>query len=119
MTLIKVPRPPRSAYDPGRPLNALLKNQVEHLYEAERKLPSRYRSQIYINAIKTEGEAAEYIRAVTEAILAAHEDAAARRAKPARKRKGVIEIAPVADERAERKLASAKKKRRAKVGRKK
>jgi hypothetical protein len=119
MMLIKVPRPPKSAFDPSRPVNALLKNQIEHLYDAERKLPLRYRSQIYINAIKTEGEAAEYIRAVTEAIHAAHEDAAARRAKPVRKRKGVIEIAAVADERAERKRASAKKAKSAKRARKK
>ncbi len=117
MTVIKVPRPPKSAYDPTRPISALLKMQVEHLYEAEARLPSRYWTEIYPNAIKTEGEAAEYIRAVTEAIHNAHADAAQRRAKPAKKRKGVTEIAAVADERAERKRknrsrASAKKKKR-------
>jgi hypothetical protein len=112
MTVIKVPKPPRSAYDPNRPVSSLLKMQVEHLSEAEKRLPLRYRSEIYVNAIKTEGDAAEYIRQVTMGIHAAHADAAVRRAKPAKKRKGVIEIAAVADERAERKLrgrSSAKK----------
>jgi hypothetical protein len=68
MTLIKVPKPPRSAYDPNRPVSSLLKMQVEHLYEAEKRLPSRYRSEVYVNAIRTEGEAANYVRAVLQCI---------------------------------------------------
>jgi hypothetical protein len=110
MPTIKVPKPPASAADPGRPISSLLKMQVEHLYAAEQRLPMRYRSEIYVNAIKTEGEAANYIRAVTEAIHNAHADAAAQRAKPAPKRKPVTEIAAVADEPAERKLKSKTRK---------
>lgn len=113
MTVIKVQKPPKSAYDPSRPISTLLKMQIEHSHEAEKRLPSRYHSGIYVNAIKTEGEAANYIRAVTEAIHEAHADAerARRRPKP---RRGIA-IAAVADERAERKLkdkgrSSAKKK---------
>jgi len=75
MTLIHVPRPPKSAFDPNRPVNALLKAQMEHLHVAASKLPLKYRSDIYINAIKTEGEAAQYIREVTEAIHDAHNEA--------------------------------------------
>jgi hypothetical protein len=104
MTVIKVPRPPQTAYDPTRPASALLKMQVEHLYEAEQRLPSRYRSEVYVNAIRTEGEAANYVRAVTEAIHEAHVDAERVRRRPKRKRG--IEIAAVADERAERKRKS-------------
>jgi hypothetical protein len=104
MPLISVPKPAEAAFDPNRPVSALLKAQIEYLHVAERRLPPRYHTDVYINAIKTEGEAAEYIRAVTEAIHDAHADAAARRARPA-KRKGVIEIAAVADERAERRRA--------------
>ena len=52
--------------DPDRPANALLLAQVSHLQHAERRLPLRYRSEIYTHAIKTEGEAARYIREVTE-----------------------------------------------------
>ena len=96
MALIDVPRAPMSAYDPERPMSSLLKSQVEHLREAESKLPLRYRSELYVKAIKTEGEAARYIREVTEAIHKAHK--AAEGARRAPKRKPVIEIAAAADE---------------------
>jgi hypothetical protein len=124
MTLIHVPRP-QNAMNPDRPVNTLLKAQVLHLHDAESKLPVRQQTDVYINAIKTEGEAAEYIRRVTEAIHGAHEVAEAKRRKPVAKRKRVIEIAAVADESPARKRKSggkakkkAKKKRQARPGRK-
>jgi hypothetical protein len=122
MALIHVPRP-RNAMDPDRPVNALLKSQVLHLHDAESKLPVRHRTDIYINAIKTEGEAANYIRRVTEAIHAAHATAVAKRAPPVAKRKRVIEIAAVAEDRPVRKRTSvarskSKKKTKTKLGRK-
>ncbi|SRR5579871_584159 len=113
MALIQVPRP-KNGYDPNRPIGSLLRAQVEHLREAESKLPLRYRDEIdtYIKAIKTEGEAARYIQKVTEAIHEAHADAeharSARERKPAAARRRVIEIAAVADESAERKQKSAR-----------
>lgn len=119
MVLIRVPRP-KDAYNPDRPMGSLLKAQVEHLREAESKLPLRYRQEIdtYIKAIKTEGEAATYIRRVTEAIHEAHADAERVRRAPRRKKR-VIEIAAVADERAAHRAKSrvnkkAKKQRNAK-----
>ena len=117
MTVIKVPKPPQSAYDPNRPISALLKMQVEHLFEAERKLPTRYRSEVYINAIRTEGEAANYIRVVTEAIHAAHADAERLRRVP--KRKYGLEIAAVADVRAKGKPGSKRPKTGKKSGKRK
>lgn len=111
MTLIHVPRPPKSAYAPNRPVTSLLKSQVEHLHEAERNLPPRYHTDVYIKAIKTEGEASRYIREVTEAIHAAHQDAES--ARRARRRPRELEIAAVADERTE--LAQATKKSRARA----
>lgn len=114
MEVIHVPRPSKEAMDPDRPANALLLAQVSHLQHAERQLPLRYRSEIYTHAIKTEGEAASYIREVTEAIHQAHADAAKRRAKPARKRG--LEIAAAAAERPKR---SSKKKTKATKRRKK
>ena len=82
MAVIHVPSPDtKSAMNPDRPVNALLKAQVQHLHEAERNLPLRHRTDIYVNAIKTEGEAAEYIRQVTTAIHEAHEAAAAKRGR--------------------------------------
>jgi hypothetical protein len=116
MTVIKVPKPPQSAYDPNRPISALLKMQVEDLYEAERRLPTRYRSEIYVNAIRTEGEAANYIRVVTEAIHAAHADAERLRRVP--KRKYGLEIAAVADVSAKQRRSSAAKKKGKVRGRK-
>jgi hypothetical protein len=120
MTIIKVPRPPQSAMDPDRPVNALLLAQVHHLQHAERRIPLRYRTQIYVHAIKTEGEAALYIRQMTEAIHQAHRDAAVQRARRALKR--VSEIAAAAEERPPRKPKSGVKGRKisdGKRGRKK
>ena len=65
MTVIRVPKTPASAMNPDRPISGLLKNQIEHLQHAEFRLPIRDQTNIYINKIKTEGEAAEYIRQVT------------------------------------------------------
>jgi hypothetical protein len=85
MALIHVPRP-ENAWNPNRAVNALLKSQVLHLHETELRLPVRQQTDIYINAIKTEGEAAGYVRQVTEAIHAAHQTAAAKRARSRVKR---------------------------------
>jgi len=52
--------------------------QILHLREAEKKFPPQHHSNVYINAIKTEGEAAEYIRHVTATIHRLHEEAAPR-----------------------------------------
>src|SRR5258708_422724 len=62
MTIIPVPRPSQNAGNPDRPVSSLLLAQIQHLQHAERRLPLRYRSKIYTHAIKTEGEAARYIR---------------------------------------------------------
>ena len=96
MALITVPKPPKSAYNPDRPATSLLKAHVEHMREAESKLPIKYRSDFYTKAVRTEGEAAEYIRDVTEAIHEAHADAEKRRG--ARKKKRRFEIAAAAEE---------------------
>jgi len=63
MTTIHIPRiDPQSAMDRNRPVNALLKSQILHLHEAERRLPVRHHTDIYINAIKTEGKRGIYSR---------------------------------------------------------
>jgi len=89
MALIHVPRPPASAMNRDRPISSLLKSQLQHFRVAHRNLPRRYQSEFYVNAIKTEGEAAEYIRQVTEGIHKAHAAAAAKRARTTAKRKRV------------------------------
>ena len=114
MALITVPKPPKSAYDPNRPATSLLKAHVEHMREAESKLPIKYRSDFYAKAVRTEGEAAEYIRDVTEAIHEAHADAEKRR--QTRKRKLRFEIAASIDKTA--KTSTASRKRRTSAGKK-
>jgi len=119
MTVVYFPEP-NSKRDPARPVGSLLLAQVKHLREAEKSLPPRYHSGIFSHTIQTEGEAARYVRAVTEAIHSAHDDAAAQRMKKVTKRKRVIEIAAVADEAAERraKNRSRSKKKGGSRGRK-
>jgi hypothetical protein len=87
MTMIHVPRPAKSSLNLKRPVSSLILSQVEHMHTAEKRLPLRYRTEIYVNAIKTEGEAASYISQVTSAIHRAHSDAAKQRMKPVPKPK--------------------------------
>jgi hypothetical protein len=65
MDVIKVPKTPKSAYNPRRPASDLLKAQVEHL-EAASNLPgdaARRRRRP-----RTEGEAAKYIEELTRTL---------------------------------------------------
>src|SRR5215470_5941854 len=103
MTTIKVPRPPKRAHDPERPMTSLLKAQVEHLHDAERNLPLKYRTKKYVKAIKREGEAAAYIREVTESIHNAH-------AEVERARGRRLEIAAAAEKPARRSARKTKRK---------
>jgi hypothetical protein len=113
MEVIHVPRPStKKAMNPDRAVNALLLAQISHLQHAERRLPLRYRSEIYTHAIKTEGEAANYIREVTEAIHQAHADAAKQRAKRAPKRG--LAIAAAAEQSKSKSKARTKKAKPAK-----
>ena len=98
MTTIHVPRPPKSSMNPNRQASSLLITQVEQMHAAEKRLPLRYRTDIYTNAIRTEREAAKYIREVTEAIHRAHADSARLRIQRAPKRTRTLRIAAAADE---------------------
>lgn len=109
MSLIHVPKPSKSARNPNRPVSSLLRMQIEHLHEAEKRLPLRYRTAIYVNAIKTEGDAARYIRETTEAIHAAHEAAARARRASGRKRERELTVAN--ERRPARKRATKMKKK--------
>jgi hypothetical protein len=114
MALVSVPKPPKSAYNPDRPVTSLLKSHVEHMREAESKLPLQYRSEFYAKAVRTEGEAAEYIRDVTEAIHEAHADAEKRRGTRTKQR--TFDIAAAAEKRP--KSASGARKRSTNAGKK-
>ena len=122
MAIIPVPKPPKSAHDPNRRVSALLIAQINHLQHAERRLPLRYRSDTYVHAVKTEGEAARYIREVTEAIHRAHDDAAAQRrehsAKKPRGKKAGTANATGRPGRKSSKIPKAKQKSNARRGQK-
>ena len=92
MTMIHVPRPAKSSLNLNRPVSSLVLSQVEHMHTAEKGLPLRYRTDIYVNAIKTEGEAARYISQVTSAIHRAHSDAAKQRMKRAPEPKPAVQM---------------------------
>ena len=68
--VIYLPTASKAAYNPDRPLdrNLLIKSQVEHFYEADQNLPPELQTGVDIGSVTTEGEAAAYIRRVTEAI---------------------------------------------------
>ena len=93
MAIIKIPAPPKSSMNRDRPVSGLLKSQILHLQEAEFRLPAKYQTNIYIHSIRTEGDAGEYIREVTQAIHAAH---ASRLRVAKRKPAPTFEIAAVA-----------------------
>jgi hypothetical protein len=118
MKLIKVPKPPASAMNKDRPVSSLLKTQLLHVQKAEFRLPARAQTNIYINAIKTEGQAAEYIRQVTTNLHKEHATAAI---KPRRRRgkakTAVFEIAAAAAPKRRAKSKAARKKRSSKPAR--
>lgn len=62
---VKVPKTPRSAYNPDRPITGLIENQVHQVAALEAKLPVGYRSRVDVASIKTERQAGEYLQAVT------------------------------------------------------
>lgn len=64
---VRVPKPAKSSYNAKRALkrNALLENQVMHFHKIEEELPARQRSGVALDDIKTEGQAADYIKQVT------------------------------------------------------
>ena len=66
MEVIKVPKTPKSAYNPGRPASALLKAQVEHLEAAAGVQAGDVRKRR--RPPRTEGEASKYIEQLTRTL---------------------------------------------------
>jgi hypothetical protein len=65
--VVEVPKPARGSYNPKRPLskNTLLQNQVNHFRALEKALPASEQTGHDPQKIRTEGEAAEYLRKMT------------------------------------------------------
>ena len=61
--VIHVPKPRHNAFNKHRPLSTLLQMQVKHFNEIEKQLLLAGLTDI--EAIKTEGQAAEYIKKMT------------------------------------------------------
>lgn len=72
MAVINVPKPPKSAFNKNRRLSTLLEWQIYHAQEAELSMPVGHTTDVYVNTIKTEGEAADYIRQITEKVHELH-----------------------------------------------
>jgi len=70
---IRVPKPASSSFNKHRPVsnNKLLENQVKHFHELEINLLKQLQTGIRFEEIRTEGDAAEYIKRMT-AILHPH-----------------------------------------------
>ena len=77
MDVIKVKKTPKSAFNPKRPISALLRSQIALLQVA------------VADTIKTEGQAAAYIRELTECLHGHHPHTTPRsHRKAASKKKG-------------------------------
>lgn len=70
---VRVPKPSPDSFNKNRPVskNALLENQVKHFHELETRLLEQLQNGIRFEDVRTEGDAAEYIRRMT-AILHPH-----------------------------------------------
>ena len=70
MAVIKVPKTPRRAFDKNRRVSALLRGQLAHLEWAARPASQRKPEMLPRVDVKTEGEAAERIAALTAVVIA-------------------------------------------------
>jgi hypothetical protein len=65
MAIIRVPKPPASAYNPERPAGTLLRRQLEHLEWAVRPAAERGPDKLRLTPVVTEADAAARIAALT------------------------------------------------------
>ncbi len=62
--IVRIPKPSKDSFNPNRPLagNTLLLNQLKHIHKRELEFPPEQRTGVDFASIKTEGQAADYIR---------------------------------------------------------
>jgi hypothetical protein len=65
---VRVSKPSPKSFNTNRPVtkNALLENQIRHFHELEKSLLKQLQTGIRFEDVRTEGDAAKYIRRVTE-----------------------------------------------------
>lgn len=69
MDAIRVPAPPKQAFNMQRPMSDLIKSQIKHLKHVEYRLPQELRDTLPKHRIITENDAAIYIAAMTGLLL--------------------------------------------------
>ena len=69
MEPIRVPAPPKSAFNKHRRVSDLIRKQVNHFKHLEHKLPDDVRSRIPQHHVVTEDDAARYIAPMTALLL--------------------------------------------------
>lgn len=79
---IRVPRPPKESFNKQRPVSDLIRKQVEHFRHVESKLSPTQRAGLPQGHVRTEQEAAQYIAAMTEILLATSAPATQAPARP-------------------------------------
>lgn len=79
---IRVPRPPKESFNNQRPVSDLIRKQVEHFRHVESKLSAAQRVGLPQGHVRTEQEAAQYIAAMTQILLATSAPATHSPARP-------------------------------------
>src|SRR5436305_12797911 len=69
MEPIRVPRPPKEAFNKHRRVSDLIRKQVHHFKHLEQKLPEQLRREIPQHPVVTEDDAARYISHMTRLLL--------------------------------------------------
>src|ERR1700681_718674 len=69
LKIIRIPRAPKSAFKKEREISSLLKSQIEHVADAEKRLRRNKRTHVDVQSITTEHQAAEYVGTVMKRLL--------------------------------------------------
>jgi hypothetical protein len=69
LKIIRIPHAPKSAFKKDRGISSLLKSQVEHVADAEKRLSRNKRTNVDVQSITTEHQAAEYVGTVMKHLL--------------------------------------------------
>jgi hypothetical protein len=70
MEPIRVPAPPKEAFNKHRRVSDLIRKQVNHFKHLEQKLPETVRTEIPQHPVVTEDDAARYVATMTHLLLA-------------------------------------------------
>jgi hypothetical protein len=82
MEPIRVPPPPKEAFNKHRRVSDLIRKQVHHLKHLEQKLPEHLRAEIPQHHVVTEEDAARYIGPMTQLLLSSKQATPTLVAKP-------------------------------------